>query len=143
MNKQIIFGAVAVVLVGVVGYSFMSYNPQSMEEKQPPATLGADAQSDAQQNPPIQQEAAPAAGDTVTAAELAKHNTLADCWVSVSGKVYDVTKIIPNHKNGEQAIGSRCGGDATAAFTTRGGNGPHPAESQAIIDQSYKGVLVD
>ena len=132
MNKQLIFGAVAIVLVGAAGYAIMSSKPQSSETKQPPATLGVEAQADTQQNLPTQQDVAPAAGNTVTTAELAKHNTLTDCWVSVSGKVYDVTKIIPTHKNGEQLVGSHCGGDATIAFTTRGGKGPHPAESRPL-----------
>jgi cytochrome b involved in lipid metabolism len=33
----------------------------------------------------------------ITKDELAKHNTEQDCWVSVSGGVYDVTNFIPKH----------------------------------------------
>ena len=36
--------------------------------------------------------------------EFIKHNTEADCWMSVRGKVYDVTSWIPKHPGGADPI---------------------------------------
>lgn len=48
--------------------------------------------------------------------EIAKHNKLEDCWLVVSGKVYDVTKFIPMHPAGEAAIVRKGGTDCTEDF---------------------------
>jgi cytochrome b involved in lipid metabolism len=67
--------------------------------------------------------------------DVAKHATAADCWVTVEGKIYDITKLIPTHSGGP-AISGLCGKDATTAFNTRAGNGPHPAEAKMDL-QTY------
>ena len=60
----------------------------------------------------------PAPGNTVTppieptvisVAQLATHNTEADCWVGYDGEVYDITTFIPNHKNYRMLIVPLCG----------------------------------
>jgi len=50
--------------------------------------------------------AAPAqAGNrTISEEEVAKHKTADDCWVILNGKVYDVTKFLPDHPGGKKAI---------------------------------------
>lgn len=60
---------------------------------------------------------------TLTASEAAKHNTLQDCWLIISGSVYDVTRFIYQHPGGVSEISTRCGTDATTAFQTLGGRG--------------------
>ena len=61
-----------------------------------------------------------------TPKEIAAHNTRADCWFSMRGRIYDVTKFIPHHPGGD-AILEACGKDATALFETRpmGSGKPH------------------
>lgn len=55
------------------------------------------------------------AAKTYTAQDVAKHDSTSDCWLIVSGNVYDVTDFIPQHPGG-QAIANYCGEDATRAF---------------------------
>eukprot|EP00294_Goniomonas_avonlea_P017602 CAMPEP_0114561006 /NCGR_PEP_ID=MMETSP0114-20121206/11771_1 /TAXON_ID=31324 /ORGANISM="Goniomonas sp, Strain m" /LENGTH=136 /DNA_ID=CAMNT_0001746607 /DNA_START=13 /DNA_END=423 /DNA_ORIENTATION=- len=52
----------------------------------------------------------------ITAEELAKHNLADDCWFVINGKVYDVTKFLPDHPGGDAILVESAGGDATQAF---------------------------
>ena len=78
---------------------------------------------------------------TVTVAEVAKHNSKSDCWVIISGKVYNVTSVIPNHPGGPDKIIPLCGKDATEAFTTRDGQGAHPSSAQQQLQSVFVGNL--
>lgn len=77
----------------------------------------------------------------ITDEELVKHSTTDNCWVKVDQKVYDVTKVIPIHKGGEKAITNWCGKDASEAFNTRGGNGPHPATAMINLEKLLMGIF--
>lgn len=48
--------------------------------------------------------------------EVAKHNTPQSSWVSIEGKVYDVTKWIDNHPGGKEYINLAAGRDITYLF---------------------------
>ena len=50
---------------------------------------------------------------TFTAAEVATHNTEADCWVIVAGRVFDVTAYLPKHPGGKQLVSRSAGQDVT------------------------------
>jgi cytochrome b involved in lipid metabolism len=77
----------------------------------------------------------------LTMAEIAKHNTAQDCWLLISGKIYDVTKFIPSHPGGSIIIKS-CGTDATQAFDTKGGKGRgHSPRAESMLAQYYIGDL--
>lgn len=62
--------------------------------------------------------AAPAGGGGggFTMAEVAKHNTAADCWVVVNGQVLNVTSFLKDHPGGELAIVTFAGKDASEEF---------------------------
>lgn len=57
-----------------------------------------------------------------TASQVAQHNTTGNCWLIISGKVYDVTSYIPSHPGGT-AIVPYCGQDATSVFASEHNSG--------------------
>lgn len=70
-----------------------------------------------------------AGGITLSLAEVSKHNNAGDCWVVISGKVYDVTRYANLHPGGAGAIDAYCGQDMTQAFLTKGGRGSHSSRA--------------
>jgi len=57
-----------------------------------------------------------ASGSRYTMEEVAKHKSKDDCWVVVNGLVLDVTKWLPVHLGGDQAILSVAGTDASTEW---------------------------
>lgn len=73
---------------------------------------------------------------TYDAATVAIHNNQNDCWIVISGKVYNVTNFIPVHPGGT-AIVPYCGQDATAAFVGK----PHSSYAYSLLPTYYVGDL--
>jgi len=48
--------------------------------------------------------------------ELALHNHVNDCWISIDGKIYDVTSFLKNHPGGERIILDLAGTNVTDQF---------------------------
>lgn len=80
---------------------------------------------------------------TLSMVELAKHNSSSNCWLLISGKIYDVTNFIIQHPGGEGTILSSCGTDATVAFNTkdRPNGRPHSANANAMLTDYFIGNL--
>jgi cytochrome b involved in lipid metabolism len=73
-----------------------------------------------------------------TLAEVAVHNTQANCWSVVFEKVYNITTYIKNHPGGANSISKICGKDGTSIFDNKHGG----SSSVALILSTYKiGVL--
>lgn len=53
---------------------------------------------------------------SVTRQELAKHNKIGDIWLSIRGKVYNVTAYVPFHPGGPDELLRAAGIDATSLF---------------------------
>ncbi|CAE6969053.1 NITA [Symbiodinium sp. CCMP2592] len=53
---------------------------------------------------------------SVSAEEVAKHNTDKDCWVIVGDQVLDVTEFLSEHPGGKKSIMMFAGKDATEEF---------------------------
>ena len=77
----------------------------------------------------------------ITLEEIAKHDSKDSCWMVIEGKVYDVTKYIPNHQGGEMIL-SGCGKDATQMFNSRPNDGiPHSSRARSLLVNYYIGEI--
>jgi uncharacterized membrane protein len=76
----------------------------------------------------------PSSGPGVTMAEVAQHNSAADCWSAVNGNAYDLTSWIAEHPGGEEVIIELCGTDGTSAFAAQhGGQGEPERELENLL----------
>jgi len=74
----------------------------------------------------------------LTAPSVAKHNNSADCYLIISGKVYDVTSYLNQHPAGAEIIIPYCGADATSAYQSIR---KHDSRAQAILSGFYLGDM--
>ncbi|MGA9148043.1 MAG: cytochrome b5-like heme/steroid binding domain-containing protein [Candidatus Nanopelagicales bacterium] len=65
---------------------------------------------------------------TYTLAQVQAHNTAADCWTTISGKVYNLTTWEDQHPGGADRIIAICGKDGTTAFADQHGTQKRPNE---------------
>jgi cytochrome b involved in lipid metabolism len=61
--------------------------------------------------------------------DVKKRNTSAACWSVIDGNIYDLTKWIPIHRGGAQAITFLCGKDGTSAFKAQHANQTNPVST--------------
>ena len=81
----------------------------------------------------------PASGTLrVTLEEVAQHNSRDDCWMVISGKVYDITNWAPHHPGGAGIARMYAGKDATAEFSDF-----HSAEAVAHMVHFMIGDVVE
>ena len=59
---------------------------------------------------------------TLDMPEISKHNKQSDCWLLISGKVYDITSFFGSHPGGSKVMAATCGTDATIAYMTQDPN---------------------
>jgi hypothetical protein len=78
---------------------------------------------------------------TLSTAELVKHNSSADCWLLINGKVYNVTNYLYYHPGGVGMITTYCGADATTAFETKGGRSAHSGYAYSLLGNYLLGSL--
>jgi FKBP-type peptidyl-prolyl cis-trans isomerase/predicted heme/steroid binding protein len=75
--------------------------------------------------------------------EIAKHSTEGDCWVVISGKVYDLSNYFPMHPGGVGSILKYCGKDGSTGFASKD-NIPaqmHSAAAQMMLRDYLLGNL--
>ncbi|MEZ4210107.1 MAG: cytochrome b5-like heme/steroid binding domain-containing protein [Patescibacteria group bacterium] len=81
--------------------------------------------------------------DQFTITQIAEHNSSDSCWMTIEGKVYDVTEAISGHPGGEFILRG-CGIDATELFNNRPGEGtPHSSAARAGLENFEIGVLAN
>ena len=83
---------------------------------------------------------------TLNMAEIAKHNTSSDCWMLISGKVYDITSYFGYHPGGNGTMAATCGTDATDAYMTKdpyatstGGYSAHSSRAKNLLNDYFIG----
>jgi nitrate reductase (NAD(P)H) len=69
-------------------------------------------------------------------AQVAQHNTEADCWIIVAGKVYDTTAFNKSHPGGGSSIFINAGTDTTEEFEAI-----HSKRAWSMLDEWYIGDL--
>lgn len=74
----------------------------------------------------------------ITTEELRSHSTRSDLWISIQGKVYDVTTWVDRHPGGDLPLLSLAGEDATDAFIAY-----HPPSAWAHLEPFLVGRLSD
>jgi len=73
---------------------------------------------------------------TISWNELEQHNVKNDCWLSVRGKVYDVTTWIDRHPGGTDTIVLNGGKDATQLFEAY-----HPMKVNQVLEKYLIGQM--
>lgn len=76
----------------------------------------------------------------LSASEVAKHSTGSDCWMIVTGLVYDLSGYVSQHPGGSVMV-PYCGKDGTVAFQTQGGKGSHSSTASNILASRLLGPL--
>ncbi|KAK4274575.1 hypothetical protein QN277_017774 [Acacia crassicarpa] len=80
-------------------------------------------------------------GDTtrnyISQQELRKHNKRGDLWISIQGKVYDVSDWANHHPGGELPLLNLAGQDVTDAFVAY-----HPATAWKYLDNWFTGYYL-
>ncbi|CAK9158218.1 unnamed protein product [Ilex paraguariensis] len=69
--------------------------------------------------------------------EVAKHNKIKDCWIILSGKVYDVTPFLEDHPGGDEVLLAVTGKDATSDFEDVG----HSDSAKEMMAKYYIGEI--
>lgn len=69
---------------------------------------------------------------SLTADDVAQHDTADDCWTIIGDSVYDITSYISKHPGGNSIV-QACGVDGTRAFETKGGEGPHSPTAEELL----------
>lgn len=76
-----------------------------------------------------------------TLSDISQHNNRDDCWTTIDGGVYNVTKFVSRHKGGDKILNA-CGVDATALFTGVSPMGRvHSAMAHKILSSMKIGTL--
>ena len=85
---------------------------------------------------------------TLSMQEIAKHNNSADCWMLISGKVYNISSFFGAHPGGNGTMSSTCGKDATNAYLTKdpyatstNGGSAHSSNAVSMLASYYLGNL--
>ncbi|PLB39783.1 cytochrome b5 [Aspergillus candidus] len=74
-----------------------------------------------------------------TAEDVGAHKSKTDLWVTIHGKVYDVSEYVKDHPGGADVLVDVAGQDATAAYEDVG----HSEDANEILESFLIGTLKD
>src|SRR3989338_3018213 len=77
----------------------------------------------------------------ISASVVAQHNKQNDCWMVISGKIYNVTTYISLHPGGAGSISNGCGKDSSSLFAGTLGGHIHSALARSLLIPYYVGDL--
>ena len=124
MKKWVLAFLIALLVIGVVSFTkltFVDFDDDENDENGAVSsgnTVPADTTSSGTNSGTTS-----GTSSIITAQQLSTHSQKSDCWIAYSGKVYDVTSFLPNHKGSSRAIEPYCGTEKefTAAFLRQHG----------------------
>lgn len=73
----------------------------------------------------------------ITAEELREHNKAGDLWISIQGKVYNISDWVKDHPGGDAPLLSFAGQDVTDAFIAY-----HPGTAWKYLDKFFTGYYI-
>ena len=73
--------------------------------------------------------------------EVAKHDTLDDCWMAIEGAVYDLSDYVPRHPAPRSVLEPWCGREATEGMRTKGDSADHSARAWRMLERYRIGSL--
>lgn len=79
--------------------------------------------------------------ESYSTSDITAHNNQSDCWMSIEGKVYNVTDFISRHPGGSRIL-QGCGKDASDLFSGAGGH-IHSQIARALLADYQIGELVN
>ncbi|OAY62226.1 delta(8)-fatty-acid desaturase 1 [Manihot esculenta] len=74
----------------------------------------------------------------ITSEELKQHNKSGDLWISIQGKVYDVSDWVKEHPGGDTPLLNLAGQDVTDAFIAY-----HPGTAWKYLDKLFTGYYLE
>lgn len=134
------------ILILIFAFVLMKSNKATQTIKPSTQVTNSNTQSvtSSQTNGSVSQNTTPTSTESNTSSnftleQVATHNTEADCYSAINGKVYDLGSWVNKHPGGDRAILSICGKDGSSAF-----NGEHGGESkpETILAGFQIGILV-
>lgn len=132
MKKELLLS----LILGFFGLLFLVFlmitrqSPQSKQDRQDmPATTASLSLMETQ--------------PSISSMEMEKHALENDCWIIVDGNVFDVTGYMNIHPDGPDLIIPYCGKDATEAYATKNGKGPHSEKADQDLQTLYVGTFED
>ena len=91
--------------------------------------------------PPAPRQSMPEKPHGIALAEVARHASAEDCWMTIQGTVYDLSAYLPEHPTPPSIILPWCGKEATEAYQTKAKGRAHsPRADQALANYAI-GVL--
>lgn len=75
--------------------------------------------------------------------ELAVHNSEADCWMAIEGKVYNLSDYLPKHPTPASMLVPWCGKEATEGMRTKGYGRDHSPMAWEMLQTYEVGTLAD
>lgn len=128
ISSRAVFAAATLIFWNAVGYYAVRCPHSALAAEAPPAAAAA-APKDVR----------------YSAAEVARHRTPEDCWVSISGKVYDISPFVDLHPGDIELMKRYCGKDSSGPYAIKESGKekgqPHSPRANEFLDEYYKGPL--
>ncbi|MDX5434362.1 MAG: cytochrome b5 domain-containing protein [Halomonas sp.] len=77
----------------------------------------------------------------ITLDELAEHDSAESCWKAIHGRVYDITRYVPDHPTDEAVILEWCGKEASEGWDNKRPGVPHSPRAQDRLERYLIGRL--